>query len=227
MQISSLTKKYGSRLALNNINLQVESGEIVGLLGSNGAGKTTMLKCIMGMLPCSFEQLTVRGNCIKQSFHLAMQDIVLMSDKNMFYEHLSGFDNLYFFAKMYGKTKDNLYKIVEQVGLKDRIKDKVRSYSLGMTQRLSLARCLLISPKIIIMDEPFNGIDIVGVDFMIKTIREISQKDNTSFFISSHNLAEMQGLCTRFVLMKEGNIVGDVQNTDVLDIKSIYLEKMG
>lgn len=223
--IKKLYKTFRKRVALNNVDLSLGENQVVGLLGQNGAGKTTLLKSIMGRLNCKFETIDIGGHCIKYDYAKAMQDIVFMSDHNIFYKHLSGYDNLKFLADIYKKPKDEILKIVEQVNLSDRIYDNVSQYSLGMCQRLSLARCILISPKVIIMDEPFNGIDIIGVHFMKQIITKLSKENNISFLISSHNVSELQEICTRFLIINHGNIIHDTPS-DGVDIEQIYLQKV-
>jgi ABC-2 type transport system ATP-binding protein len=227
LRVKGLTAKYGRRLAIDKLDLDIDSGEVVGFLGPNGAGKTTTLKSIMGLLPSKFVEIKIDEFLLKTQFEQAMKNIVFMSDNNIFYSYLTGFQNINFYAKFYGRTKSDVLEAIEQVGLKSRMHDKVKTYSLGMKQRLALARCICINPKIIIMDEPFNGVDLSGVRFIKDLVIKLSQNNNTAFLISSHNLHELQNICTRFVIIKDGIVLDNIQKTDTLDLESKYLQLMG
>jgi ABC-2 type transport system ATP-binding protein len=224
LKVSGLTKVYKKIKAVDNINFESESGQVVGLIGHNGAGKTTILKCIMGLLPCKFDSIKIENYSIKAEFENAMQNIIFMPDSSIFYSYLTGFQNLSFYAKLYHKTKQDILDALDKVDLIKQMDNKVKTYSLGMKQRLSLARLICIQPKVVLMDEPFNGVDISGI-YLIKKIVAQMRESGSAFLISSHNLHELCAVCDKLVLLKNGKNLGELDPKSD-DIENVYLKKM-
>jgi ABC-2 type transport system ATP-binding protein len=227
LKIKGMTKRFGKRTAVNSIDMTIRRGEVVGFLGSNGAGKTTTFKCILGLLRSQYTMREVFGLDFGSHSQEILGKMIYFPDRNIFYPHLNAVDNLSLYANYYDKTKDDIDRALELVELGDRKRDKVKTYSLGMTQRLGMARLVLISPRLVFMDEPFNGVDIVGVKFMRNFIAKINKENSTTFVISSHNLHELKVMCSRYILIKSGKIVNDVVHDDNMDLEKVYLESMG
>lgn len=211
LEIQNLTKKYGSRTAVNKISFSVMPGEIVGFLGPNGAGKTTTIKMITGLTKITEGNVKICGISVNDSFEKAISNIGAIIEGPDMYGYMSGMDNLKFYTTISGKriTKKRIDEVVKIVGLTDRIQDKVKTYSLGMKQRLGIAQSLLNQPKLLILDEPTNGLDPEGIKDVRRLLRYLSDKFKISILISSHNLKEMQDICDKVVIINNGIILDD------------------
>ena len=159
LEIKNVSKSFGKSKIIDNINLKVNEGEIYGFVGPNGAGKTTTIKMILGLLSIDEGSISINGYDVKKKFEKAMEYIGGIVENPDMYGYMSGLDNLKLYAKIRNIKKERIDEVVELVGLTSRIKDKVQKYSLGMKQRLGLALTLLHNPKVLILDEPTNGLD--------------------------------------------------------------------
>jgi ABC-2 type transport system ATP-binding protein len=201
--INAITRRFGNRLALDSLNLAVDEAEIYGFLGPNGAGKTTAIRCILGLISPDSGTVSIFGNTDPVS---RLVSVGAMVETPAFHEFLSGRDNLGLSAA-YGQMDPSVIApAMERVGLHDRADDLVSTYSLGMRQRLGLARAILGDPRLLILDEPTNGMDPRGM----KDVRELLVKmaaQGTTVFISSHLLAEVAQLCSRVGILDRGVLV--------------------
>ncbi len=217
LEIEGLTKYYGSTRVLNNISFNIEDGEIVGLVGPNGAGKTTTIKAIASLIFYNAGTINICGYNLAKEREKALAKISSIIESPAFYGNLSGIEHLNFIKDLRKVSKTSLDNIIEFIELKDALKKKVRKYSLGMKQRLALGMALLSGPKLLILDEPTNGLDPSGIldlrEFLIKTARE----QKLSILISSHNLEELDKLCDRTVFIKKGEIISELKHEEVLD----------
>ncbi len=208
LSIVNLTKKYGDRLAVNNISLNIFPGQIVGFLGANGAGKSTTIKMLTGLAQITSGDAYICGHSVRDNFEQAIENVGAMIEIPEFYPYLSGYNNLKFFAKLSGKSALNRIDYVATlVGLKNRIHDKVSKYSLGMKQRLGVAQALLNCPKLLILDEPTNGLDANGIREFRMMLKNLAQRERISIFVSSHILGEMENLCDTVAIIDKGKIV--------------------
>jgi ABC-2 type transport system ATP-binding protein len=208
LKVRNLTKRYGDRLAVDNISFEVFQGEIFGFLGSNGAGKTTTLKIITGLAKASEGFVQVCGFDIKREFEKAISNIGGIIENPELYSYMSGLDNLKYYASLHGDiTKDKIKEVVELVGMQDRIKDKVKTYSLGMRQRVGIAQALLHNPRLLVLDEPTNGLDPEGIREMRDFLKKLAHEKKISIIISSHILAEMEQLCDTIAIIDNGKII--------------------
>ncbi len=208
LDIINLSKNYGKRIVLNNISFTVESGEIFGFLGANGAGKSTTIKLITGLSSITSGDVFIMGNSILKNFEKAINFVGGVIEMPTLYSYMSGLNNLKYFAKLYkGISKDRINEIVSFVGLSSRIKDRVSEYSLGMKQRLGIAQALLHKPKLLILDEPTNGLDANGIKEMRLLLKTLSKQEGISILISSHILSEMENLCDKIAIINKGEIV--------------------
>lgn len=207
LQVENLTKLYNSRKAVNSVNFSVESGEIFGFLGANGAGKSTTLKMICGLAKITDGDVYILGNSIKYKFEDAMKEIGAIIEYPQFYEYMSGYSNLKYFAKISNVSKDRINEVVSYVGLSARINDPVKKYSLGMKQRLGIAQALLSNPKLLILDEPTNGLDANAIRELRTLLKNLCKMNKVAILISSHILPEMELICDRIAIINQGEIV--------------------
>ncbi len=210
LKLINVTKKIKNKTIVDNVNLTINSGEIVGFLGPNGAGKTTTIKMIMGLFGITSGEIQVCGHSIKTDFEAAMQNVGGIVENPDLYKSLTGKQNLQYFAQFYGKEAvDNIDSVVELVKMKDRINSKIKTYSLGMRQRIGLAQALLHMPPLLILDEPTNGLDPIGIKELRDILKNLAQNAGTGVFISSHLLSEMELMCDRIYIIDNGVIIGE------------------
>ena len=216
LEVKNINKFFGKKQILKDISFDIEEGEILGFVGPNGSGKTTTIKIILGLQKASSGEVYINGENIKENFENAIRKVGAIVESPDMYMYLSGLDNLKLVANYYNISHDKIDSIVEFVGLKDRIKDTVSKYSLGMRQRLGIAQAILNKPNLLIVDEPTNGLDPSGIIEFRKMLKELARKEKMSIFISSHNLAEIENICDKVLLINEGEIV----SLDVLHEKN-------
>lgn len=206
LEVNNLTKRYRAKTTVNGISFSVNPGEILGLLGPNGAGKTTIFRMISNLCPKNSGEITVNGYSIDTSPRQAILSMGITIDTPSFYEHLSAMENLKYSASMYPKANiKELPELIDIVGLSGRENDKVKTYSMGMRQRLGLARALIASPKLIMLDEPANGLDPQGMVELYNLIRELAAEKHVGFIVSSHLLHDMENLCTHVLILNHGS----------------------
>lgn len=222
IQVHGLTKKVGGRELIKNVSFHVEPGEVFGIIGQNGAGKTTIIKCIVGLYKYQSGEILIDGKNIKTGFEMHMNKIGCIIEGNSMYEHLSGRDNLKLVASMQEDPVD-LDSIIETVRLGKRIDEKVKTYSLGMKQRLGVAQALVKNVTMLIMDEPTNGLDPVGINDIKMLIKELAKKGVT-VIISSHILAELESVCDRYAVVHDGEIV-EIRYMDQLRAEGVNMEE--
>ena len=210
--LNQVCKSFGRRSVVKNVSFSVKEGEIFGFLGPNGAGKTTTIKMILGLLSIDSGSILVNGHDISTDFKEAMKSISGIVENPDMYGYLSGYDNLVIQARACGVDTARIDEVVQAVGMQARIKDKFKSYSLGMKQRLGLAQALLHNPKIMILDEPTNGLDPAGIKEFRDLLRGLSHSRGLSVLVSSHILQEMQLMC---------DTVGIINNGELLQVASM------
>jgi len=210
LRIQGLTKIIKKKKILDNISLTVNSGEIVGFLGPNGAGKTTTIKLIMGLFHITEGKITICGHDITTDFENAMQYVGGIIENPDLYKRMTGRQNLEYFASMYKDvSKENIDDIVNLVKMSGRINDKVKTYSLGMCQRIGIAQALLHNPRLLVLDEPTNGLDPIGIKELRGMLKYLAKEADVGVFISSHLLSEMELMCDRIYIIDNGVIIGE------------------
>ncbi len=208
LELRHVTKTFGSRIAVNNVSFTVKKGEIFGFLGPNGAGKTTTMKMICGLSKITKGQIFVCGINVRKNFEKAMKNVGAIIENPLMYGYLSGYDNLKYYASLYkGISKQRILQCAKIVGLENRLKDKVSTYSLGMRQRLGICQALLHNPKILILDEPLSGLDPAGVKEIRDFLRNLAHKQGIAILISSHMLGEMEMLCDTYGVINNGHLL--------------------
>lgn len=215
LQITNLTKSYGKTIILDNVNLSIDSGEIVGLLGRNGAGKSTLMKCIVGLVSKDSGTIKINGVVSNKFGYLI--------EYPAFYPNLSAYDNLKIFASILNVRDKRIKDIIDIVGLTKHGDKIFANYSLGMKQRLGLGRVLLTDPDLLILDEPFNGLDPSGVIEIRGLLKELA-KSGKSILISSHNLPEIERIVDQINLLHNTKIVKSVNINEVHKEKRLVIK---
>ncbi|WP_241773369.1 ABC transporter ATP-binding protein [Bacillus sp. LL01] len=221
-QIRNVKKKIGKKEIIHGISLDVYPGEVFGFLGPNGAGKTTMIRMLVGLMKKSEGEILIQGFDIEKEFEEAIRHIGGIIENPEMYKYLTGYDNLVHYARMHPDkiSEERVKEVVTLVGLEERINEKVQGYSLGMRQRLGVAQALLHSPSLLILDEPTNGLDPAGIREIRQYIRHIAHTEGLAVFVSSHLLSEMQLMCDRIGIIKEGSLVSVETVDDFVNSKS-------
>lgn len=212
LSVQGLNKKIGRKTIIHNVSFEVYAGEIFGFLGPNGSGKTTTIRMLVDLIKPTEGKILVCGEDISIHPERALANVGCIVENPEMYSFMTGWENLEQFARMQpGITVARIAEVVGIVGLEQRIRDKVKTYSLGMRQRLGIAQALLGSPKLLILDEPTNGLDPKGIKELREFIRMLSA-GGMSLFISSHLLSEIQLMCDRVAIIAHGEViaVGDV-----------------
>lgn len=206
IQTKELVHYFGERLILDLINLQIEKGEIFGLLGPSGAGKTTLIKILTGQLKPTEGEASVMGKNAGQLNGNDYSRIGIMMDNFGLYDRLSCYDNLKLFAKIHNQSMEKIDKVLQKVGLAEANKTAAMNLSKGMRNRLLFARALLSEPDILFLDEPTSGLDPAATEEIHKLI-ENEKARGATIFLTTHNMVEASKLCDHIALLNEGNIV--------------------
>ncbi|OWA37188.1 ABC transporter ATP-binding protein [Saccharibacillus sp. O16] len=213
LHVRDLHKRIGRKTIIHSINFDVREGEIFGFLGPNGAGKTTTIRMLVGLIRPTSGSVSICGYDVQKQPEQALQYVGSIVENPEMYPFLTGWENLMHFARMQeGIDEDRIHEVTQLVHLGGRIHEKVRTYSLGMRQRLGIAQALLGRPKLLILDEPTNGLDPKGIKEMRAFIRELAA-GGLAVFVSSHLLSEIQLLCDRVAIIGGGRelAVGSVE----------------
>ena len=212
-----LTKRFKNITAVNEVNFEVQSGEVFGFLGPNGAGKTTTIAMLLGLVRPTAGSAEVLGHDIRRNLSPALRRVGAIVETPTFYPYLSGTDNLRIFARTLSREAERqVPAVLEQVGLVGRGKDKVGTYSLGMRQRLGLASALLGDPELLVLDEPTNGLDPAGMQEMRLFIRRLAEEEGKTVFLSSHLLHEVEQVCDRVLILNQGQVIAQGRVDDLL-----------
>ncbi|WP_339320741.1 ABC transporter ATP-binding protein [Paenibacillus sp. FSL R10-2734] len=215
-RLQGVTKKIGSKTIVSNLTLDIPPGQIFGFLGPNGAGKTTTIRMMVGLISMSSGDVLISGHSIKKNYKEAITNVGAIVENPEMYKFLSGYQNLKHFARMVsGVDKKRIDEVVHLVGLGQRIHDKVKTYSLGMRQRLGVAQALLNRPKLLILDEPTNGLDPQGIRELRDYLRRLCHEEGTTVFVSSHLLSEMELMCDSVAIIQNGQLLEVKQLKDV------------
>lgn len=235
LEVKEVTKKVKGRTLINQLSFQIEEKEICGFVGPNGSGKTTLIRMIMGLIKPTSGEIFVNGSSVQKDRESALKHVGAIVESPIFFPYMSGRKNLMNLGRItIGTGGDILKKKVDEVlnivGLGNRADDKVGTYSLGMKQRLGIAQALLGNPAFIILDEPSNGLDPVGIQQLRNIILQLQQEKNITFFISSHLIRELELICSSWVMINEGQLLWK-GTTDGLkgkdkDLEEVFVEMM-
>jgi ABC-2 type transport system ATP-binding protein len=210
LQTAGLTKRFGERVAVDAVSLSVPRGTAYGFLGHNGAGKTTLIRMLLGLTGISDGSASVLGLPVPAERSAALARVGAIVEEPSFYPHLSGRENLNIAAAVRGpEARSRVDGTLHRVGLEKRADDRVGTYSLGMRQRLGVARCLLSDPELLILDEPMNGLDPGGMLDMRQMIRALVEEEGRTVFISSHLLDEVEKTCDVAAIIDRGRVIAE------------------
>ncbi len=205
IELHSVSKAYGSHEVLRDISFEVKPGEILGLVGPNGTGKTTTIRLINGVIVPRTGRISVDGRDPAQEGEAVRQLSGILTESAGFYGHMTGLENLRFFGELYGVTGDRRpLELLAEFGLSDAASQRVGAYSTGMKKRLGLAKALLHRPKVLFLDEPTNGLDPEGIRMVLEYIRKLNQRDGTTMILCSHLLQQLESVCHRYVFVQRG-----------------------
>ncbi|MEB2299104.1 ABC transporter ATP-binding protein [Lysinibacillus xylanilyticus] len=224
VQLQNLSKTIRGKQLIQQLNIDLYPGQITGFLGPNGAGKTTTIRMMTGLMNPTEGKVIIDGISLKDNYEEAISKVGVIVENPEMYKFMSGYKNLLHFARMHKSvTKERIQEVVKQVGLENRIHEKVSTYSLGMRQRLGLAQALLHRPKFLILDEPTNGLDPAGIREFRMYLRKIAAEDGVSVFVSSHLLSEIELMCDRVAVIQNGKLI-DIRDINVETSSFYYIE---
>ena len=208
IETRNLTKRFGERTAVDQVDLQVQRGDIFGFLGQNGAGKSTTIRMLLGLIRPTQGSVSLLGHPIPDQRQPALRKVGAIVDAPAFYEYLTGQQNLEAFSALSGRVSRQRYEeVVRWVHLTGRQHDKVRIYSHGMRQRLGLAQALLPNPELLILDEPTDGLDPQGIREIRQLIGQLAREQDLTIFLSSHLLHEVERTCSRIAIIDSGRLL--------------------
>lgn len=226
LKVRNLTKSMSDRNIVDDVSFDINKGEIVGLLGPNGAGKTTVMRMIVSMISISSGEIILDGISIKDNKKEVVAKTGSIIENPEFYDYLTGYEILRYYARMYkGIDRQRIDEVIDILKLSNVIDKKVKNFSLGMRQRLGIACSLLHSPKLLILDEPMNGLDPMGIREMREYIKELSHNKGVSVLISSHLLSEIELLCDRTIVIEAGKFVNEIDLTNKDNKKAVVIIK--
>lgn len=223
LEVKQLKKRLGKSEIIKGISFEVKEGEIFGFLGPNGAGKTTTIRMLVGLIHGDSGSIKIMGHDLKEEREKALSNVGAVVENPELYTYLSGRENLMQIARVRGVSKEEIDKLIELVGLKEKIHMKVKKYSLGMKQRLGLAAALISDPKLLILDEPTNGLDPNGILDFREIVRKASKERGIAVFISSHILSEVQQLCDTVAFINNGVIQSVEKNGEEDEEESVVV----
>ncbi len=226
LECINLCKSFGKKQILKNVSFSIAEGDILAFIGPNGSGKTTTIKLILGLQKIDSGTVLINGKDITQDFEEAISKVGAIVENPDSYMYLTGWQNLRLIADYYENiSDDDINELVKYVGLESRINDKVNKYSLGMRQRLGIARALLNKPNILILDEPTNGLDPEGIKDLRVLLKRLAS-DGMGILISSHNLAELESFCNKVCIIDNGKIIESSEVTTLKNNENIVVFKV-
>ncbi|MGD6902146.1 ABC transporter ATP-binding protein [Bacillus infantis] len=218
VRLENVTKIIGKKTIIDQISFEIYPGEVFGFLGPNGAGKTTTIRMLVGLIKPTSGKVEICGFDVRKQFVKAMQRLGSIVENPELYKYLSGRENLQIFARMLpGVDEERIQEVIDLVDLTARVDDQVRTYSLGMRQRLGIAQALLGRPDVLILDEPTNGLDPMGIKDLRTFIRKLVDETGLSVLVSSHILSEIELLADRVAIMSHGKIVKTGSVSDLVN----------
>lgn len=231
LEIKNLTKKFGDFIAVDNMSLAIKEGEIFGFLGSNGAGKSTTINMIAGLLRSNEGEISILGKNTKKHNRFAKMNIGIVPQDIAIYEELTTYENVKFFAGLYGLRGAELKARVEEalqfVGLSDKHKSYPKNFSGGMKRRLNIACAIAHHPKLIIMDEPTVGIDPQSRNYILQSVRKLNEMGSTIIY-TSHYMEEVEEICTKIAIVDHGKVIAEGTKEQlkaiITDTKDIWIE---
>ncbi len=225
LSLNNLSKSFGKRKAVDNLSFEIRTGEIFGFLGPNGAGKSTAIRAMLSLLSPDNGDILIFDKSIRKYRNSALQGVGALVERPDFYEYLSAYKNLALLATMDKVPKKRIVEVLEIVGLANRGEDKVKAFSQGMKQRLGIAQALLSNPKLLILDEPTNGLDPRGMKEVRGLVRKLA-KEGITILLSSHLLHEVEQVCTTMAIINLGKLIKIGSVHDLLNESDRYITEV-
>ncbi|MCX5757930.1 MAG: ABC transporter ATP-binding protein, partial [Candidatus Hydrogenedentes bacterium] len=223
VQAERLTKRYGAVLAVQDLSFEVQTGEIMGLLGLNGAGKSTTLYMLTGLVAPTSGTVSIFGKPLDRQFLDIAARIGVLVERPVFHDYMSARDNLSMCARLAGREA-TVDRALDRVGLRGVSGRRVGTFSMGMRQRLGLAQALLLDPELLILDEPANGLDPEATQEMMRLLKRLSEESQVTILMSSHMLHEAETLCDRVAVLHEGRLVACDKTQSVLSFDETHVD---
>lgn len=225
LKTDNLTKQYGTQLSVSNLCINIEERDIYGFIGRNGAGKTTTLKMILGLIPATSGKITVLGKEVNKKDISYLRNIGSIIEFPSCYENLTAYENLKLHSNYMGlEDRSIIDECLDKVDLLNDKKKKVKEYSLGMKQRLGIARAILHKPKLLILDEPTNGLDPLGIRDLRNFILRLANEENMTFIISSHILSELELTVTKLGIIEKGILLKEASMSEINNSYEEYVD---
>ena len=223
IEINGLTKRFKDVLAVDELSFEVHSGDVFGFLGPNGAGKSTTIRMILSLITPTSGRIKIFGKTLNENRKEILTNIGAIVEKPDFYQYLPAVKNLEILAKISGKevSQSRIMELLELVGLRDRAKSKVKTYSHGMKQRLGIAQTLLHNPQLIVLDEPTTGLDPQGMKEIRDLIIRLSKEENKTIFLSSHILSEIELVANRMIIINKGSKIVEGEVNKLLNSSTL------
>ncbi|ALX49166.1 ABC transporter ATP-binding protein [Lentibacillus amyloliquefaciens] len=208
MELNDVKKTIGNKEVIKGLSFEIHKGEVFGFIGPNGAGKTTTIRMMVGLMGLSDGDVRILGESIKSAYKKAIREVGAIVENPEMYPFMTGKQNLKHYARMMpGVSHNRIEEVIKLVGLEQAINEKAGKYSLGMRQRLGIAQALLQKPSVLILDEPTNGLDPAGIREIRQYIRKLAEEEDVAVIISSHLLSEIEQMCDRIGLIKNGEMI--------------------
>lgn len=226
VEVKNLSKTFGRLQAVNDLSFTIKEGDVYGFLGQNGAGKSTTIRMLLGLIKPTSGEVYINGKEFNNHRNECLSQIGAVIERPDLYTYLSGYDNLRFFARLSDKsiTEDRIHEVLEVVGLKGREQDKVKGYSQGMKQRLGIAVALVHNPQLLMLDEPTNGLDPQGIVEMRELIISLGRDYGKTILISSHLLHEIEQVATRMIIINKGKKIVEGNVEELLKPEETLME---
>ena len=236
LKCENLNKKLSNKTRITDVSFSVYENDILGFIGPNGAGKTTIIKLILGLYRYDSGTVEINGYDLKKDFVKAISGVGAIIENPDLYMYMTGYENIMISAKIYNIEKEQIDKVIKLVGLEDKINEKVSKYSLGMRQRLGIAQAIVHNPRVLILDEPTNGLDPEGIIDLNNLLKKLAQS-GMAIMISSHILSELELLCNKVCFINNGRIINyktmfelqtlaNNNNNYIIELNTIKLNKI-
>ena len=234
LKCMNLSKKMNKKDIIKDISFEVCEGDILGFIGPNGAGKTTTIKLLLGLYKLNKGEIYINGYNLKNNFVKAISSVGGIIESPDMYMYMSGYDNLMISASIYNVSKKRVNEVIKLVNLENRIHDKVNKYSLGMRQRLGIAQAIIHNPKLLILDEPTNGLDPKGIKELKVLLTKLAH-NGMAIIVSSHILSELESFCNKVCIINKGKVINtnDMRNISnitnnnyIIEVDNINLNKI-
>lgn len=236
LELSEVTKKIRGRTIIEQMSFHIQEGEICGFVGPNGSGKTTLIRMLTGLIRPTSGTVKINNEDVFTNREAALTNVGAIVENPIFFPYMSGRKNLINLGRLTSTILEKeldrkVEKVLKKVGLEKRADDKVSTYSLGMKQRLGIAQALLGDPKIVILDEPTNGLDPMGIKMFREIVLRLNEEEKISFFISSHGLLELDKICNSWVFINEGKLIwrgtSEQLKSKSDNVEELFMDMMG